>query len=43
MEDTKKTKRTTNKNKNKNNHEPKWKAKKEGTVNKTTTTKKEKL
>lgn len=40
MEDTKKTKRTTSKNKNKNNHEPRWKAKKEGTANKTTTTKK---
>ena len=35
MEDTKKTKRTTSKNKNKNNHEPRWKAKKEGTANKT--------
>lgn len=40
MEDTKKTKRSTSKNKNKNNHEPKWKAKKEGTAKKTVTTKK---
>lgn len=40
MEDTKKTKRTTSKNKNKNNHDPKWKTKKEGTTNKTTTAKK---